>query len=278
MSARMSQLIVAFLGDVVGTPGRRVFARAAQDVRDVHGAQLVIVNGENARNGSGLSPDNYHELREAGADAITLGDHWAKDSKIFPILDDPNEPVCRPANLSRRAPGKRRALVRCDGYSGPPVYVLTVLGRLYNINMPSNDPFATVDEEVTAIVQENAAAMVIVEVHAEATSEKIAMAWYCLKHWAGRVVAVVGSHTHVHTADARLLDGKLAAMTDLGMCGSRRGVLGRDFEKVLQVMAVQRPVAMDVADAEPAATGCVIRIDAEKRAAVGISGVCIAPP
>jgi metallophosphoesterase (TIGR00282 family) len=276
----MALLTIAFLGDIVGTPGRRVFKRAVQDLRDVHRAEVVIVNAENSKNGSGLTPDQYHELRDAGADALTLGDHWAKDSKIFPILDDPAEPIARPANLSSRAPGKRITRVHRPGVltDDQPLFVVTVLGRLYNITMPSNDPFECVDTLVGQIVGEHPGASVIVEVHAEATSEKIAMAWHCLKHWPNRVVAVVGSHTHVQTADARILDGKLAAMTDLGMCGSRRGVLGRDVDKVLQVMAQQRPIAMDVADAEPEATGCVMTLDLAERKAVSIKGFSVCPP
>lgn len=269
----MGVTTIAFLGDVVGTPGRRVFRRAVQDLRDVHGVELVIVNAENSKNGSGLTPDQYHELREAGADAITLGDHWAKESKVFQVLDDPKEPACRPANLSSRAPGKRWTMV-----GNSPVAVVTVLGRLYNITMPSNDPFECVDSVVAEIVAARPDASVIVEVHAEATSEKIAMAWYCLKQWGGRVVAVVGSHTHVQTADARLLDGRLAAMTDLGMCGSRRSVLGRDVDKVLQVMVQQRPIAMDVCDMEATATGCIMKIDTEARRAVSIAPFSVTPP
>lgn len=266
----MATLTVGFVGDIVGTPGRRMFARAVHDLRDLHGVHLVIANAENARNGSGLTPDQYHELRDMGADAVTLGDHWGKDSKIIPLLDHPDEPVCRPANLSRRAPGKRVASVRREGVASPPLHVLTVLGRLYNTSMPANDPFETVDTEVARIGEAQPDAMVIVEVHAEATSEKIAMAWHCLRAWPDRVVAVLGTHTHVQTADARLLDGRLAAMTDLGMCGSRRSVLGRDVDKVLQVMVQQRPVAMDVSDAEPVATGCVLTIDTDQRRATSI--------
>lgn len=274
----MALLKVAFLGDIVGTPGRRVFARAVQDLRDIHGVHLVIVNAENSKNGSGLTVDQYHELREAGADAMTLGDHWAKESKIFQMLNNPAEPICRPANLSRRAAGKRTARVTRPGVDSPPLFVLTVLGRLYNITMPSNDPFESIDSEVGAIAAAHPDAMVIVEVHAEATSEKIAAAWHCLKTWPNRVVAVVGSHTHVQTADARILDNKLAAMTDLGMCGSRRSVLGRDVDKVLQVMVQQRPIAMDVCDAEPGATGCVMALETVERRAISITAFSVVPP
>ncbi len=276
----MTTFNVAFLGDVVGAAGRRVFKRAVQDLRDTHAARLVIVNAENSKNGSGLTPDQYHELRESGADAVTLGDHWAKESKIFPLLDAPGEPIARPANLSSRAPGKTVSRVGAvDTPAGPvSLHVLTVLGRLYNTSMPANDPFECIDREVARLAEREPAALVIVEAHAEATSEKIAVMWHCLKQWPNRVVAVVGSHTHVQTADARIIDGKMAAITDLGMCGSRRSVLGRDVDKVLQVMVQQRPIAMDVSDAEPQATGCLITIDAAARRAAAIHPVCITPP
>ncbi|MFM9959432.1 MAG: YmdB family metallophosphoesterase [Phycisphaerales bacterium] len=276
----MTMFNVAFVGDVVGAAGRRVFKRAAQDLRDIHDARFIIVNGENSKNGSGLTPEQYHELRESGADAVTLGDHWAKESKIFPTLIDPTEAIARPANLSLKAPGKTVTRVGSVETSGGAVslHVITVLGRLYNTSMPANDPFECVDREVGRLAESDPGAMVIVEAHAEATSEKIALAWHCVKNWPNRVVAVVGSHTHVQTADARILDGKMAAMTDLGMCGSRRSVLGRDVDKVLQVMVQQRPVAMDVSDAEPQATGCVITLDAVERRATAIKAVCFTPP
>lgn len=277
----MPPINIAFLGDIVGTPGRRVFKRAVQDLRDLHNVHLVVVNAENSKNGSGLTVEQYHEIRDAGADALTLGDHWAKESKIFPVLDHPDEPIARPANLSAKAPGKRATRVRRAAITETeltPLFVVTVLGRLYNTTMPANDPFACVDEVVGALAAEHPSASVIVEIHAEATSEKIAMAWHCLKHWPHRVVAVVGSHTHVQTADARILDNKLAAMTDLGMCGSKRSVLGRDVDKVLQVMTQQRPIAMDVTDAEPAATGCVMTLELAERKALSIKAFSVSPP
>lgn len=265
---------VAMFGDIVGVPGMRAFAHAAALLRSSGRADLVMVNAENSRAGSGLSPDGYKELRRAGADAITLGDHCFKDRKIFDSLDDPAKPVARPANLARGARGKTRILWRRDaatiGLEGaPPIAFITVLGRLF-MPLPSNDPFEAVDREIGVLIAEADDTLVVIEVHAEATSEKQAMAWHCLRAWPGRVIAVVGTHTHVPTADARIIDGKLAAMTDLGMCGGFRGVIGRKIAPVLEVMTRQNPMAYEVSDEDVRATGVIVTIDPAKRRAASI--------
>jgi metallophosphoesterase (TIGR00282 family) len=271
----MNEIAVAFLGDVVGSVGRRAVAHAVPVLRERYSARLVIVNGENARQGSGITPDNARELFRSGASAITLGDHAFKDRAIIPLLEDPGEPICRPANLALGAPGKR--MVRMDIPGLPPVYVFTVLGRMF-MPLPSDNPFEAVDREMNAI--RDPAAAVIVEVHAEATSEKQALAWHCLEKWTSpdrpRIVAVVGTHTHVQTADARILEHSLAAMTDVGMSGPHRGVIGRSAEATVKAMSTQAPVPLDVATEDVRACGCVVRFDAETRRAIGIEAVDIA--
>jgi hypothetical protein len=259
----------------------------------------LIVNGENARNGSGCSPDNYKELRRSGVDAVTLGDHVFKDRAILEMLEDPLQPIGRPANLSAGAPGKRIVRVELPEKAGfgakagarlgepgyPQVYVLTVLGRLF-MPLMANSPFECVDREMEALAAgDEKDPMVIVEIHAEATSEKQAMAWYCLEKWSGRegkegprVVAVVGTHTHVQTADARVLEHSVAAITDLGMCGPHRSVIGRDVRATLSTMARQMPASLDVADGDNRACGVILRIDPEHRRAVGIEVVNIGVP
>jgi metallophosphoesterase (TIGR00282 family) len=283
MMPGMAELRIAFLGDVVGAAGRRAVAHAWPKLRDLHGCHALIVNGENARNGSGCSPDNYRELRRSGADAVTLGDHVYKDRSIAEYLEDPLQPVARPANLSPGAPGKR--VIRLElpappkAPKSPPVVVMTVLGRLY-MPMMSNSPFETIDRELEGLAERDA--LVIVEVHAEATSEKQAVAWHCLERWTKdggpRVVAVVGTHTHVQTADARLLDHALSAVTDLGMCGPHRSVIGRDVRATLAAMVRQAPAALDVADGDNRATGAIIRVDVEHRRSAGIEPVNIGVP
>lgn len=273
----MAELNIAFFGDVVGAPGVRGFAHGAKVLRDAGEADVVIVNGENSKNGSGLSPEGCKELRRAGADAITLGDHCFKDRKICDDLDDPIKPVCRPANLSSGARGKRVARVMMNAEQMerfPPLHVMTVLGRLF-MPLPANDPFEAIDREVGTLAAAEERSMVIVEVHAEATSEKQAIAWHCARKWAGRVVAVVGTHTHVQTADARIVDGVLAAVSDLGMCGGHRGVIGRKVDAVLEMMTNQNPFPYDVADEDVRASGVVIRVDCAARRALAIKNFSI---
>jgi metallophosphoesterase (TIGR00282 family) len=273
----MPELVMAFLGDVVGSVGRRAVARAVPILRERHRVRLVVVNGENSRQGSGITPEHVRELKAAGVHGVTLGDHCYKDRAIIPMLDDPMTPISRPANLSAQAPGKRVVRVG-DGEGGGGVYVMTVLGRLF-MPMPSDNPFDAVDREVGAIREPGA--MVVVEVHGETTSEKQAMAWHCLERWGAssgegaRVVAVVGSHTHVQTADARVVDYQLAAITDLGMCGPHRGVIGRSVDATLRAMVMQMPAPLDVASDDLKACGVVIRIDTGGRRAVGVEAVSI---
>lgn len=289
----MSVHTVAFFGDVVGEPGRRAFEHAVATLRAARTIDAVIVNAENARNGSGLHPDGFKSLRRAGADALTLGDHAFKDLRITEALDDPERPVARPANLSAQAPGKtvvnirvpvwrtevgRPAGDRPEGVERWPLTVVTVLGRLF-IGLPADNPFDAVDREVALAVERHPETSVIVEMHAEATSEKQAMVWHCLERWPGRVVGVVGTHTHVQTADARVVDGTLAAITDLGMCAGHRGVIGRIAAPVLRAMRNNHPASFEVASEEPRACGVVLSIDFASRRALAVEPFAIdAPP
>lgn len=288
----MSELTIAFLGDCVGSLGRTAVAAAVRELRSSGRPCLIIANGENSRNGSGISPDNYRELRRAGGpppgpphacavDAITLGDHCFKDRAIVPFLNDPDEPIARPANLSARAPGKRVIRLKnpATGGTSSPVYVVTVLGRIF-MPMPADSPFDAVDRELAAIPEPDA--MVLVEVHAETTSEKQAMAWHCVERWSSparaRVVAVVGTHTHVRTADARILEHAVAAITDAGMCGPHNGVIGRDARATLEAMTTQSPTALEVACGDARAQGVRIRIDSAMRSPLSIDPIDLAVP
>lgn len=266
---------VAFFGDIVGSPGRSAFMHASRVVRREYNVELVIANAENAKNGSGLHPEGYRELRAVGgADALTLGDHVFKDTRIVSTLEDPLEPIARPANLSPLAPGKRVTVIPGNDRR-PAIALVTVLGRLY-MTIPADDPFQTITREVLEIEDQHPGALVIVEIHAEATAEKQAVMWHCVKTLPS-VIAVVGSHTHCPTADFRVLENRVAAVTDLGMCGSRRSVIGREVDDVLKAMTVQYPCTLEVASADSAAQGVVITIDDENRRATAITRVEILP-
>ncbi|MFN7020308.1 MAG: YmdB family metallophosphoesterase [Phycisphaerales bacterium] len=275
----MSDLRLAFFGDTVGSLGRRAVAHAIPRLRAERSVRLFFANGENSRNGSGLSPDNYRELLRSGVHAVTLGDHWAKDRQIVPILEDPHEPIARPANLAPGAPGKRFASINEPGL--PPLALVTVLGRMY-MPFPSDNPFAAVDLAMTEIAAAAPDALVVLEIHGEATSEKQAMAWHALdRHTGGpgpRVVAVVGSHTHVQTADARILDHRLAAITDLGMCGPHRSVIGRDIRATLDSMVRQLPSPLDIASDDNRACGVVVTIDLNGRRASEVEAISVRVP
>lgn len=259
-------LTVCFLGDINGNPGRHVLDQQLDAVRRDHAPDIIIANGENIRNGSGINPRLYNWLRERGIDAVTLGDHVFRDQRILPQLDDPNEPIARPANLSSHSPGKRITRLPLGSAGGGDLWIITVLGRVF-FPLPANDPFATVDELLESIPA--SPRCVIVEAHMEATSEKIALA----HHLDGRVAAVLGTHTHVPTADARVLRCGTAFITDVGMCGPYDSVIGRRAAAVLQHMRTAVHMPFDMAEGGEALCGCIVKIRRETGLAVSIERI-----
>ncbi len=245
---------IAFFGDCVGATGRQVVGQGIKIVREHHAAGTVILNGENVKNGSGITPDLYRSLRVLGADAVTLGDHAFRDNRVSDVLADPAELLLRPANLSAKAPGKR--FLRIPAGAGRPrdVFVITVLGRIF-MSLPADDPFACVDAVLASLPEKSP--VVIVEAHMEATSEKAAIAHYL----DGRVTAVIGTHTHVATADARVLQGGTAFITDVGMCGPHRTIIGRDVKGVLRAMTTGVHTAFEMGSGDDRANGCIIAVD-----------------
>ena len=251
---------IVMLGDVVGAPGRFALAQQLPAIRERFAVDLVIANAENAAAGSGLTPELYRKLCEAGVDGLTLGDHAYRKKQIVPTLEQqPN--IIVPANLPAAAAGKRwMRLTAADGTRA--VYVVTLLGRLF-MGLPVNHPFAVIDQVLASLPQRDP--IVIVEVHAEATSEKQALGWYLN----GRVAAVIGTHTHVPTADARILPADLPAgaaggtayITDLGMSGPYDSVLGRRVDRVITHMSTAMPAPFDVAEANPRVCGIYLEID-----------------
>ena len=234
---------VAFLGDLNGAPGRRVLVECIERLREEQTPDLIVANAENLRNGSGLTPDLYQAIRDLGVHGVTLGDHVYRNRQVIPLLEDPEEPISRPANLSSHAPGKRwfRLPLPAEAGGGE-LLVFSVLGRV-TMSLPANDPFETADQVLAA---NPGVAGSLVDLHMEATAEKAAVAF----HLDGRVSMAVGTHTHVPTADARVLKGGTAFQTDVGMCGPFDSIIGRDPVAVLKHMrtSVHTPYGMGDGD------------------------------
>lgn len=264
----MAGITVAFLGDIFGSPGRLALQQQLPRLRAEHAPNVIIANAENCRSGSGLTPDLYRKIRGYGIDAITLGDHAFRDRSIVEILQLPDEPISRPANLASKSPG--RSVIRIPAQTGSgrtrDVYVITVLGRVF-LNLPADDPFATVDRLLSQMPEPNP--LVVVEAHMEATSEKAALAHYL----DGRVSLVVGTHTHVPTADARLLPKGTGFITDVGMCGPYSSIIGRAPEAVLRHMTTGVHVPYEVGSGGEAVCGAVARIDEQSGRCTSIARV-----
>jgi metallophosphoesterase (TIGR00282 family) len=241
---------VLFVGDVVGRPGRDAVEALLPRLRDDLDVDVCVVNGENVANGIGITPRLADRLLAAGADAITLGNHaWRRD-EIGPYLAS-SPAVVRPANFQANAPG--RGLTVVAGRDGSRIAVLNLLGSLYL--EPAYSMWELVDELVEEALAETR--VVVVDLHAEATSEKVALA-----HWLdGRVTAVLGTHTHVQTADARVLRGGTAALTDVGMTGPHDSVIGVEAELAIRRMRTGMPVRFQTAAAGVRLEGAVVTCD-----------------
>ena len=245
-----------FVGDVFGAPGRRAVETRLRDLRDELGVHFCIVNGENAADGAGLTPRLAERMLARGADVITLGNHVWRRPELAPYLDETDK-VVRPANVSSRAPG--RAVAVAEATDGTRVAVVNLLGLLFFPEVP-HGPFEVVDDVVDEARAQ--APVVVVDFHAEATSEKIAMA-----RWLdGRVTAVVGTHTHVQTNDARVLPGGTAAITDVGMTGPHDSVIGVKAELAIRRMRNAMPVRFEPATDDVRIEALVVDCDDEGRA------------
>lgn len=246
---------VLFLGDIVGRPGRRILAQRLREVRQTRQIDRVIANAENAAAGAGLTGKLAREILDSGVDALTLGDHvW--DQRGFAEEIGGLDRVCRPANLDESCPG-RTFLVSEGG--GLRVGVFTVLGREF-MKVKAGCPFRTAERLVGEIRPQ--VDVLVVEVHAEATSEKIALGWLL----EGKATLVVGTHTHTPTADARILPRGTAYLTDAGMTGPYRSVLGREVEPVLGRFLDGMPRKFSVAQEDVWMRGVIVECDAEGRA------------
>jgi 2',3'-cyclic-nucleotide 2'-phosphodiesterase len=228
-----------FVGDVVGSPGRKVLEAALPALREEHQPDWLIVNGENSAGGLGVTEKTARAFFEMGADAITLGNHAYRHRDVYEYLDEERR-IVRPANYVKGNPGRGHTVIDKDGAR---LAVVNLSGTVFM--RAARSPFTEVD----AILEEldGRADHVLVDFHAEATSEKVAMGW----HLDGRVMACVGTHTHVPTADARVLPGGTAYVSDVGMTGARDSVIGVRREQALESFRTQMPIRFDTADESP---------------------------
>jgi 2',3'-cyclic-nucleotide 2'-phosphodiesterase len=252
-----------FLGDIVGSPGLAQVRRAVPILRAAERLDLVIANAENAAGGAGVTPSQYRQLRAAGVDAVTLGDHVYKKFDIADVLADPAEPAIKPANFPPRAPGKDYTIVTAS--DGTRVAVVSILGRTY---MKAVDcPFAAIDRVLASLPPD--VRVIVVDVHAEATADKYLLA----HHLNGRATAVLGTHTHVATADEHLMSGGTAFQCDVGMCGPHDGILGRRADRVLATAVSFVPHPFDVSSGDVRLSGAIVECDAATGKATGIRRV-----
>ncbi len=257
-------LKILFIGDVVGAPGRKIVCQVLPRLIPRWGLGLVVCNAENAAGGSGLTVKCYEELIEAGVDVMTMGDHVYRKDEIFQVFDRTDD-VVRAANFPPDSPGPELALVKAR--DGTPVAVFTVMGRTFM--KPVDCPFRASDRILERIGGDTR--VVIVDIHAEATSEKQLLGRYL----DGRVSAALGTHTHVATADEQILKNGTAYQTDVGMTGPHDSILGRRYDRVLSATLTCVPTHFDVATGDPRLNGALVTIDPQTGRALSISRVSI---
>jgi 2',3'-cyclic-nucleotide 2'-phosphodiesterase len=242
----MSERRVLFVGDVVGEPGRRAVASTLPGLIDRYSPDLVVTNGENVAGGLGITERTARKLLDAGTDVITTGNHVYRHAEVYDFLDR-SDRIVRPANYLESNPGHGYVVLEKNGVRWA---VVNLSGTVF-IDA-AHSPFHTADRLLAKL--QDTADYVIVDFHAEATSEKVAMGWYL----DGRALAVIGTHTHVPTADARVLPGGTAYISDAGMTGARGGVIGVKREQIIQRFLTQMPVRFETAEEDPWVMGCLV--------------------
>lgn len=250
---------ILLVGDIVGKPGRRVLARSLPPLRREHALDLVIANGENSAGGFGITRETFDDIVACGVDVVTGGNHTWKAREVVSLLDSDLR-LLRPANYPAGTPGRGAGIFRPTGRraGAPGVGVLNLQGRVFMEALDS--PFRVGWDQVEILRRETP--VIVVDMHAEATSEKVALAWYL----DGRVSAVIGTHTHVQTADERILPNGTAFITDAGMTGPRDSIIGMGREEVLQRFLTLLPVRFDVAKGRAQLNAVLLEIDEAGRA------------
>jgi len=252
-------MTILFAGDVVGEPGRRAIAQLIPLERERHHADFCVVNGENAAGGAGITPKIFADLRAAGVDVVTSGDHVWDNKEILPLIGVETR-LLRPANFPARAAGVGSVVI--ESKNGHKLAVLNLMGRAFMKDLDC--PFQTAEREVEKLRRETP--IILVDMHAETTSEKIALGRFL----DGQVSAVIGTHTHVQTADEQIFPKGTAFLCDAGMTGPHESILGREIEPIVRRFLTQMPQKFDVAKGGIRLNGAVIQVDAISGKALSI--------
>ena len=250
------------LGDIIGRPGRQVIMELLPDFIKSRNVDLVVANAENSAGGSGLTPSIFDKLLAAGVNVCTMGDHTYRRREVIKLLETSNQ-LIRPGNFPRESIGKGWTLAKTAG--GASVAILQVMGRVYMD--PIDSPYPVIDRMLDEVPRD--VLVRVVDFHAEASSEKVGMGWYL----DGRVSICFGTHTHTPTADARVLPGGTAFISDVGMTGPYASVLGRRTERVLKFFTTGMPQMFDVATGDPRMSGILATIDEKTGKALSIQRV-----
>jgi len=254
---------ILLIGDIVGRPGRKAVAKIVPELRKGKGIDFVIANAENIAGGSGITSDSADELLNSQVDVLTSGDHIWKKKEIYERLEKDRR-ILRPANYPETCPGRGAGVIKSS--SGKPIGVVNVLGRVF---MDHSDacPFRTAEKELKRISKDTK--VKLVDIHAEATSEKVAMGRFL----DGKASVIFGTHTHVQTADEKILAAGSAYITDLGMTGSQDSVIGRKVETIIEHFLTYMPTRFEMADKDVELQGAIVEIDEESGKALSIERV-----
>jgi len=258
-------LNILIIADIVGRPGRKAIKTLLPKLQKENAIDFVIANAENAAGGRGLNHQVMNELLTSGIDVLTMGNHVWDNKEIYSFIDDEFR-LIRPLNFPPYCPGQGYHIY--PGGIGKKIGVINAMGRVF---LPALDcPFRTIEEVLQEIQEE--CDIIIIDIHAEATSEKLALAYYL----DGKVTAVVGTHTHIQTADERIMPGGTAYITDLGMTGPVESILGMDKDMVIKKIIYQRPVRLEVAGGSAQLQGVILKIDEASNKVITIDRVSLA--